>query len=136
MKKCIKFFNFQFSVMLLIKIMGWSCLSLEKYCLVGQYYGVGQSSTQGSGTYSKTSKMTDFWTIQKNTIFIFKLLLDSYRKNFILQGLRWPLNVICEEWELNANRHFPRSVTCKAVIYEVLLYHHHSVRFSIAIISN
>ena len=30
--------------MLLIKIMGWSCYSLEKNCLGGQYYGVGQSN--------------------------------------------------------------------------------------------
>ena len=37
-------------------------------------------------------------------------------------GLRWPLNIIFEEWELNANRHLARSVTCKAVICEVLLY--------------
>ena len=29
--------------------------------------------------------------------FNFKLLLDSYRKTVILRGLRWPLNVICEE---------------------------------------
>ena len=47
---------------------------------------------------------------------IFKLLLDSYRKTIILWGLRWPLNVICEEWELNANRHLARYVTCKAVL--------------------
>ena len=53
---------------------------------------------------------------------IFKLLLDSYRKTVILRGLRWPLNVICKEWELNANRHLARSVTCEAFICEVLLY--------------
>ena len=39
-KKCIKFFNFQFSVILFIKIMGWSCFSLEKNCLGGQYYAL------------------------------------------------------------------------------------------------
>ena len=53
---------------------------------------------------------------------IFKLLLDSSRKTVILQGHRWPLNVICKEWELNAYHLLARSVTCEAVICEVLLY--------------
>ena len=70
--------------------------------------------------------MADFGTDQKKTSFaktvIFKLLLDSYRKTVILRGLRWPLNVICEEREVNANRHLTRSITCKAAICEVLLY--------------
>ena len=41
----------------------------------------------------------------------------------------WELNanrhlarsVTCEEWELNANRHLARSVICEAVICEILL---------------
>ena len=68
--------------------------------------------------YSKTSKMTDFGTSQKT--FIFKLLLDSYRQTVILRCPRWPLNVICEELELNTNCHLARPVTCEAVICEVL----------------
>ena len=53
---------------------------------------------------------------------IFKLLLDTNKKTIILRGLRWPLNIICEEWKLKANRHLVRSVACEAIICEALLY--------------
>ena len=65
--------------------------------------------------------MTYFGTGQKTVIcknsHLQVTIRYSYRKTIILQGLRWPLNVICEEWELNANHHLARSVTCKVLMY-------------------
>ena len=53
-KKWTKFFNFQFSVIFLTKRMRKSCTQLDFVCLGGQYYGLGQSTTdQPYGGLSK-----------------------------------------------------------------------------------